>query len=236
MEKESVIARNVRRLGEIIITEGNARPEGEKAVVAMVEGIRQMGLEVLPWNRESSSIQVRSEWLRKSGLASPDWPDLSEEKLLQTLDRWLAPFLRGIWQRPQLKELNLVAIFRTMFTSTQWTSLERFAPSHVTLPSGSRIPLQYANQETPVLAVKLQELFGQTESPKIGGMRIPVVIHLLSPAGRPLAVTQDLRSFWTTTYPGIRTQLRARYPKHHWPENPLQAKPTNRTVRPKYRR
>jgi ATP-dependent helicase HrpB len=232
-EKDSVVARRVRKLGALVLSEGSGRAEGEKATRAMVEGIMQMGLEVLPWSRESSGIQIRSEWLRTRGIAPSGWPDTSRDALMQNLETWLAPSLRGISQRAQLKDLDLVAALRRLFTPGQWADLDRLAPSHIGLPSGSRVALQYENQETPVLAIKLQELFGQTESPRIGGMRIPVVIHLLSPAGRPLSVTQDLRSFWASTYPEIRTQLRARYPKHHWPEDPLKARPTNRTVRTK---
>jgi len=232
-EKESVVARRVRKLWALVLSEGSGRAEGEKATRAMVEGIMQMGLEVLPWSRESSGIQIRSEWLRTRGIAPSGWPDTSRDALMQNLETWLAPSLRGISQRAQLKDLDLVAALRRLFTPGQWADLDRLAPSHIGLPSGSRVALQYENQETPVLAIKLQELFGQTESPRIGGMRIPVVIHLLSPAGRPLSVTQDLRSFWASTYPEIRTQLRARYPKHHWPEDPLKARPTNRTVRTK---
>jgi ATP-dependent helicase HrpB len=232
-EKESVVARKVQRLGALVISEGSERADGEKANRAMVEGIRQMGLDVLPWSRESSGIRVRSEWLRVRGIAPAGWPDTSAEGLTHALEAWLAPSLRGILQRTQLKNLDLVAALRRLFTSGQWADLDRLAPSHIGLPSGSRIALQYESQETPVLAVKLQELFGQTETPRIGGMRIPVVIHLLSPAGRPVSVTQDLKSFWRSTYPEIRTQLRARYPKHYWPEDPLQAKPTSRTVRSK---
>jgi len=232
-EKESVVARKVRRLGALILSEGGGRADGEKAIRAMVEGIKLMGFEVLPWSRESSGIRVRSEWLRARGIAPAGWPDTSREALMQGLETWLAPSLGGVYQRAQLKDLDLVAALRRLFSSGQWADLDRLAPSHIGLPSGSHIALQYANQETPVLAVKLQELFGQTESPRIGGMRIPVVIHLLSPAGRPLSVTQDLKSFWASTYHEIRTQLRVRYPKHYWPEDPLQAKPTNRTVRTK---
>lgn len=234
-EKEAVVARKVQRLGAIVFSEGSGRADGEKATRAMVEGIRQMGLDALPWNRDSRGIRVRSEWIRARGIAPAGWPDTSSEALTHNLEAWLGPSLHGISQRDQLKNLDLVAGLRRLFTSIQWADLDRLAPSHIGLPSGSRIPLKYESQETPVLAVKLQELFGQTESPRIGGMRIPVVIHLLSPAGRPLAVTQDLKSFWTNTYHEIRTQLRARYPKHYWPEDPLQAKPTNRTVRSRKR-
>jgi ATP-dependent helicase HrpB len=136
-----------------------------------------------------------------------------------------------MWKLDQLQRLDLVEIHRAMFSHQQLRELDRLAPSQLQVPSGSRITLDYAPTDHPALSVKLQELFGLTETPRVGGGTIPVTIHLLSPAGRPLAVTQDLRSFWQNVYPDIRKQLRARYPKHPWPENPLTATPTHRTIR-----
>ena len=224
-----VITRNISRLGAIIISEQHIKPHGEKVNVAMVDGVRQLGLECLPWDKETRSLQQRAEWLRKN-LDRPDLPDISNSTLLKTLEDWLVPFLDNIWRRDQIQKLSLMDILHARFTFTQWQDLERLAPSHLNLPSGSRIALDYSGEQ-PVLAVRLQELFGQIETPKIGGGKVNMLVHLLSPAHRPLAVTQDLHSFWTNTYPEIRTQMRARYPKHVWPENPLTAKPTNRTKR-----
>ena len=118
-----------------------------------------------------------------------------------------------------------------MYTHRQLREMDRYAPAMLEVPSGSHIAIDYTPTDSPALSVKLQELFGLTETPRVGGGRVPVTIHLLSPAARPLAVTQDLRSFWTTTYPEIRKQLRARYPKHPWPEDPLTAVPTRRTIK-----
>jgi ATP-dependent helicase HrpB len=228
-----VIARNISRLGAIIISEQNIKLHGEKVSAAMVDGVRQMGLECLPWNKETRSLQQRSGWLRNY-LNRTDLPDISNSTLLKTLEDWLIPFLDTIWRRDQLQKLSLMDILRMRFSFTQWQDLERLAPSHLNLPSGSRITLDYSGEQ-PVLAVRLQELFGQIETPKICGGKVNVLVHLLSPAHRPLAVTQDLHSFWTNTYPEIRTQMRARYPKHVWPEDPLTAKPTNRTLKRKQR-
>ncbi|MGD1046580.1 MAG: ATP-dependent helicase HrpB [Bacteroidota bacterium] len=228
---EMVIARSISRLGAIIISEQNVKLHGEKVSAAMVDGVRQMGLECLPWNEESRSFQQRSEWLRKH-FNPLDVPDISNSMLLNTLEDWLVPFLNTIWRRDQLQKLSLMDILHAQFTFTQWQDLERLAPSHLNLPSGSRIALDYSGEQ-PVLAVRLQELFGQIETPKILGGKVNVLVHLLSPAHRPLAVTQDLHSFWTNTYPEIRTQMRARYPRHVWPDHPLTAKPTNRTVKRK---
>jgi ATP-dependent helicase HrpB len=226
---DMVITRNISRLGAIIISEQHIKPHGEKVNAAMVDGVRQLGLECLPWDKETRSLQQRAEWLRKN-LDRPDLPDISNSTLLKTLEDWLVPFLDNIWRRDQLQKLSLMDILHARFTFTQWQDLERLAPSHLNLPSGSRIALDYSGEQ-PVLAVRLQELFGQIETPKIGGGKVTVLVHLLSPAHRPLAVTQDLHSFWTNTYPEIRTQMRARYPRHVWPDDPLTAKPTNKTKR-----
>jgi ATP-dependent helicase HrpB len=132
-----------------------------------------------------------------------------------------------------LQQLHLADILRGMFSPQQLRDLDRLAPSSLTVPSGSKVALDYTPTEHPALSVKLQELFGLTETPRVGGGAVPVTIHLLSPAARPLAVTQDLRSFWENVYPEIRKQLRARYPKHPWPEDPFTATPTKRTLRRK---
>ena len=194
----------------------------------MIDGIRQIGLDVLPWDKESRAIVSRAEWLRKTRRAS-SLPDLSNAALTATLDVWLAPYLNGIRRIDQLQTLNLSGILRAQFSFDGWRNLERLAPSHLTLPSGTHAALDYS-AEQPVLAVRLQELFGQTNTPTICDGTINVLLHILSPARRPLAVTQDLGSFWKTVYPEIRSQMRARYPKHPWPEDPLTAKPTNKTV------
>ena len=229
--EEAVIAHNISRLGAIVISEQNIELRGEKVIGAMIEGIRQMGLECLPWDNESRSLQQRCEWLRTYRHCT-SLPDISNSVLLKTLGDWLAPFLDTIRRRDQLQKLSMMDILHSRFSYMQWQDLERLAPSHLTLPSGSHITLDYSGEQ-PVLAVRLQELFGQIDTPKICSGKVNLLVHLLSPAHRPLAVTQDLHSFWTTTYPEIRTQMHARYPKHFWPEDPMTAKPTNRTVKRK---
>jgi ATP-dependent helicase HrpB len=152
---------------------------------------------------------------------------------LESLEQWLAPYASGLWKLEHLQRLNLSEMLRARLTRTQTQDLDRMAPSHLQAPGGSRIAIDYPVDGSPVFAVKLQELFGLIETPRIGNGQIPLTIHLLSPASRPLAVTQDLRSFWQNTYPEIRKQLRARYPKHPWPEDPLTAEPTRKTIRRK---
>jgi ATP-dependent helicase HrpB len=228
--EEMVIARNISRLGAVIISEQHIKPQGEKVNAAMVDGIRQMGLTCLPWDKESRAFQQRVQWLRKNSSSMKELPDFSETALLRTLEHWLLPFLDGIWKKEHLAKIPLLKILKSQFTHSLNLQIDSLAPSHLSLPSGTIAALDYSGEQ-PVLAVRLQELFGQTDTPKICSGRVSVLVHLLSPAHRPLAVTQDLHSFWTNTYPGIRTQLRARYPKHVWPEDPLTAKPTNKTKR-----
>ena len=229
--KRQVRARTVRKLGAVVLGEKSLDPAGDGVAPALMEGIRRIGMHCLPWEKESERFRGRIQWARRSIREMSDWPDLSDEALLSSLETWLVPFAGGMWKLDQLQRLDLVEIFRSMFTRKQLGDLDRLAPSHLQVPSGSRVSIDYTPSDHPSLSVKLQELFGLTETPHIGGRTIPVTIHLLSPAARPLAVTQDLRSFWQNTYPEIRKQLRARYPKHPWPEDPLTATPTRRTIR-----
>ena len=194
----------------------------------MIEGIHALGLASLPWLRDVEVFRARSEWLRRTGLITSAWPDLSDEQLLTTMETWLGPFLHGITRRVQLAQLDLLAIVRSMFTYQQLKELDRLAPATLKVPTGSQIRINYAGPQ-PLLPVKLQEMFGQTETPTVGGGTKPVLLHLLSPAGRPLAVTQDLPSFWRSVYPEVRKEMRGRYPKHVWPDDPLSAQPTRRT-------
>jgi len=229
--EESVLARHVTRLGAIILSEKAIAGNDERISSAMMEGIRSMGLQSLPWDKESLSLQSRNAWVRAHRLVEEDWPDLSNQRLLESLESWLKPFLDGIRQRAQLGKLDLPMILKSHLSHQRLQTLERLAPPRLRLPSGSWAAIDYGSGEVPVLAVRLQELFGQTETPRVGRGQILVLIHLLSPARRPLAVTQDLPSFWKKTYPEIRSQLRAKYPKHLWPEDPIAAKPTNKTKR-----
>lgn len=225
-----VMARRVGKLGALLLWEQQI-PDDERISSAMIDGIRGLGLRMLPWDKESQSLRERSEWLRTSGIVGADWPDLSDTRLLGSLELWLLPFLGGKRHLNHLDMLDMAAILRTLFSYDQLRDMEHFAPSHLKLPSGSVAAIDYSSSSQPVLAVRLQELFGQVETPRIGKGNVPLLIHLLSPARRPLAVTQDLQSFWKNVYPEIRNQMRAKYSKHVWPEDPLRATPTNKTKR-----
>ncbi|MGD0589597.1 MAG: ATP-dependent helicase HrpB [Bacteroidota bacterium] len=228
---ETVIARRISRLGAVILSEQHIKPHGEKVISALIDGVKQLGIHCLPWDKDTRSLQQRSEWLRKY-LSPAQWPDLSDSNLINTVEEWLAPFLDGMWKKEQLSTLPLLTILQSKISQSLVRQINFLAPSHLKLPSGSIAALDYSGDQ-PVLAVRLQELFGQIDTPKIFNGKVSVLIHLLSPARRPLAVTQDLHSFWTNVYPEIRIQMRSRYPKHIWPEDPLRAKPTNKTVRKK---
>ena len=228
---QAVVARRVTRLGAVEISEAPLKPPEEILRASLMEGIRLNGFDGLPWREDAVSVRTRSEWLRSQGLAGKHWPDLSEEHLMESLDQWLGPYLEGVTRRTDLERLDLGRIVRAMFSHTQLRDLDRLAPTHVTVPTGSRIPLDYSAGSQPVLAVRLQEMLGETETPTVAGGKVKILLHLLSPAHRPLAVTQDLRSFWKNAYPQVRKDMRGRYPKHPWPENPLEAAPTRRTKR-----
>jgi ATP-dependent helicase HrpB len=230
-EEEAVIMRRAQMLGAVVVAEQTGNSDDNAVRNAMLDGIRRMGLRSLPWTKDALSIKNRSEWLRVQGFAPRDWPDLSDEALFDSLDDWLSPFVNGMTRKAHLARLDMKRVLLSRFTHTQRKLLDTLAPAVLQVPTGSQIVLQYAADSDPVLAVKLQEMFGQTDTPTIADGKAGVVVHLLSPAGRPLAVTQDLRSFWTNAYPDVRKEMRGRYPKHPWPEDPLHAIPTRRTKR-----
>jgi ATP-dependent helicase HrpB len=231
-QAEAVVARRVTRLGAISLAEQELPVSGPDVRVKMLEAVRSLGLSALPWTEAAAGFRARTEWIRRSGCGGTDWPDLSDGRLLATLEEWLGPFMEGTTRRTHLERLNLVKVLRSRLSPDQLRALDRLAPETIAVPTGSHIRLDYATSPGPVLAVRLQEMFGATATPAVGGGKHPVIIHLLSPAGRPLAVTQDLASFWRNAYPQVRKEMRGRYPRHHWPEDPLAALPTRR-VKPR---
>lgn len=228
---EAVVAREEERLGAVVLATRPLREfDADENGRAMLTGLRQMGLSALPWNDELQQWRQRVMSLR-CWLSDSDWPDLSDERLLETLEQWLGPWLSGISRREHLKQLDLGAILNSRFSWEQQQQLDRLAPVALPMPSGSRRRLRYQAGEPPVLAVKLQELFGLRQTPTVCQGQVNVMIHLLSPAQRPIQVTQDLAGFWDRTYAEVRKELKGRYPKHYWPDDPASAVPTAR-VRP----
>ncbi|KUN39404.1 ATP-dependent helicase [Streptomyces longwoodensis] len=223
-----VVARRVERLGAVELA---VRPlkDADPALVrgALLEGLRQEGLGLLRWTPDALVLRQRLAFLRLH--LGPPWPDVSDEALHARVDEWLEPELGRARRRADLARIDAgQALGRLLPWATgEAARLDELAPERVAVPSGSRIRVDYADPERPVLAVKLQEMFGLTETPRVAG--VPLLVHLLSPAGRPAAVTADLASFWKDGYRGVRAELRGRYPKHPWPEDPATAEPTRHT-------
>ncbi len=224
---QAVMARRQRRLGELILEESRLPdPDPELVLTALLEGLRNKGLSCLPWTPALRNWQARVQFLRHVTGPESAWPDVSDDTLLHTLDQWLAPYLTNLSSLNQLKRIDLAWPLQALLSPKQRRAIDTLAPTHLTMPTGSHIPLEYQLGEIPVLAVRLQELFGQCDTPRLVNGRVPVLIHLLSPARRPVQVTQDLTSFWATGYQAVKKELKGRYPKHSWPDDPLQAPPT----------
>jgi len=179
--------------------------------------------------KEARQLRERLDFLHH---VNPDrWPPSSEAELEASLEQWLEPFLAGIRSFSGLDRVDLHQALLNRVDREVRHRLDALAPTHLEVPSGSSIRIDYASPEAPALAVRLQEVFGMTQTPRVGGGRVPLTLKLLSPAHRPVQVTQDLASFWEDAYFEVRKEMRGRYPKHPWPENPLEAEPTRRTKR-----
>jgi ATP-dependent helicase HrpB len=223
-----VEAKRERRLLSLVLEEKPLqKPDAEAVRAAMLDGIRQMGLAALPWSNATKTLRARVAFLHRV-LPEKNWPDWSDDALLASLPDWLGPHLGGISRRAHLDRLDLHAALTDSLDWQQRQALEQLAPTHLDVPSGSRVPLDYDSGDQPILAVRLQEMFGALETPRIAGGRAGVLLHLLSPARRPVQVTQDLASFWANAYKAVKADLKGQYPKHYWPDDPLVAEPTAR--------
>ena len=221
-----VTARRRTRLGAIVLRDAPLREaDSELVTAALIAGIKVEGLGVLPWSPAARGIQSRTAFVRR---LEPGWPDLSDDALLGRLQEWLGPWLGGMRRRADLGRVDLEAALEALLGRERQLMLEMYAPTHVTVPSGSRLPIDYGDPAAPFLAVRLQEVFGWEETPRLGGGRVPLTLHLLSPASRPVQVTRDLAGFWRGTYFEVRRDLKGRYPRHYWPDDPLVAEPTRR--------
>ncbi|MFC5269834.1 ATP-dependent helicase HrpB [Adhaeribacter terreus] len=221
---ERIVARQITKLGALILEESAlAKPDADKIAEVLLEAIREKGISRLPWNEEAAKTRLRLTFLHQ--LDPQKWSDVSDAYLTAELENWLLPHLVGLRSWNDISRLDFKELLLADLSWEQRTEMDRLAPSHFEVPTGSRIPLDYTKPEAPVLAVRLQEVFGMLETPKIGGGKVPLLMHLLSPAHRPVQVTKDLRSFWNSGYFEVRKDLRGRYPKHHWPEDPLKAEP-----------
>ncbi|AWN42155.1 ATP-dependent helicase HrpB [Methylobacterium durans] len=223
----SLRARAVRRLGAINLGERTLPvPADAESAAILARGVSQVGLDALPWTPALRQLVARICFLRAA--EGDVWPDLSDQALVADPESWLAPAILG---RTSLDAVTADDLARALDAFLPWTLRSRLdaeAPTHITVPTGSRIPIAYEAHGEPVLAVRVQELFGLDRHPVIGGGRVPLVLHLLSPASRPIQITRDLPGFWRGSWAAVRSDLRGRYPRHPWPEDPLNEAPTRR--------
>ncbi|MFJ3484625.1 ATP-dependent helicase HrpB [Pseudomonas sp. NPDC090202] len=231
-EREGVFrAERQRKAGELIISREPLTGLDDSArAQALLALVRRKGLELLPWTPELRQWQARVGLLRQLDLQKQDaseWPDVGNDALLDTLEHWLAPYLGKVTRLSHFANLDLSSILHNLLPWPLPQRLEEQAPHHLSVPSGSSVRLDYS-EHPPILAVRLQELFGLADTPRIANGRQIVKLHLLSPARRPVQVTQDLASFWNNTYAEVKKDLKGRYPKHYWPDDPLVAEPTAR--------
>jgi ATP-dependent helicase HrpB len=228
---QAVRARKREKLGAMVLKETQIHnPASDQGLKALVEGIQEEGLAILPWNKASRQLQQRMSFMHH---VDSSWPEATDDALLLRLEDWLTPHLLGMKSRNDLQKLNVAMMLESWLSWQERKALDEYAPTHINVPSGSRIPIDYSEPSAPALAVRLQEMFGLADSPRIGNGRIPLTIHLLSPAQRPVQVTRDLASFWKDAYYEVKKDLKGRYPKHYWPEDPWNAVPTNR-ARPRH--
>ncbi|MGN6280296.1 ATP-dependent helicase HrpB [Frateuria sp.] len=216
-----------RRFGAIVLERRSVPVQPQDALPALLAAVRSRGIDALPWSDTARRLRARMQalagWMPELGL-----PDVSDPALLASLEHWLGPYLQGKRKLDALGADELSQALATLFDYEQRRQLDQYAPESLTVPSGQARKLEYAPGEPPVLAVKLQELFGLADTPRVAGGRVPVTLHLLSPAGRPIQVTQDLKGFWERTYPEVKKELKGRYPRHPWPDDPWSATPTHR--------
>ena len=227
-QRADVVARRRVHVGAATLREDPFDAPLERLHGALLDGVRQTGLGLLPWDRATRDLRARAAFVATTP-AGDDWPAMDDKSLLADLEAWLLPFLGTARRRGDLAAVPLADALSHRLGWDRARRLDDLAPTHVPVPSGRSVRLSYDDGHGPVLAVKLQEMFGATDTPRVAG--VPVVVHLLSPAGRPLQVTSDLPGFWSGAYAEVRAEMRGRYPKHPWPEDPTTATPTARTTR-----
>ena len=230
-DSASLRARRSRRLGVLVLAE-QLKPVAPNAENAkqLAEGIAALGIGKLPWSKAQMQLRNRVSFLRRS--EGDEWPDLSDNTLARTVAEWLAPFLTGKTALAQIGADDLAAALDALIPWNLLHRLDAEAPTHFTASTGSAVPIDYDAEQGPTISIRVQELFGLATHPSIAGGRVPLVIELLSPAHRPVQVTRDLPGFWRGSYKDVKTEMRGRYPKHPWPDDPLSA-PATRRAKPR---
>ena len=226
-EQQRVRVRRVKSLGAIPLRETQImNASNEDVLDVLIEALEELGLEQLHWSKEAKILRQRVNFLNQHNMAFPDFSDVY---LLEHLDVWLAPYLNGLSSLRACQNLDFYNILLGQMSFEQTQTLDRLAPSKLKVASGSHIAIDYSNPDQPILAVRLQEMFGTKSTPSVLGGKVKLMIHLLSPASRPMQVTQDLESFWANTYDEVKKELRGKYKKHYWPDDPLTAVATSKT-------
>ncbi|MET0497038.1 MAG: ATP-dependent helicase HrpB [Steroidobacteraceae bacterium] len=227
---QAVIAQRERWLGALKLEERRLeQPDAGRMIAAMLDGVREIGIQQLPWSKEARALQSRIVFAAAYDKRET-WPAVTDAELEGTLDEWLSPWLASVSRRDHLGRLDMHAILLGLLHWNQQQRLNEFAPTHLAVPSGSHIPIDYSGT-APKVSVRLQEVFGLRDSPSIADRSVPLTLELLSPAHRPVQVTKDLMSFWARGYVEVKKELKGRYPKHYWPDDPLTAEPTARARR-----
>ncbi|MCX8957781.1 ATP-dependent helicase HrpB [Erwinia psidii] len=218
-----------QQIGELVLTsQPLSKPDEDELHPAMLRWVRLKGLSVLNWTPQAEQLRLRmvcaARWLPEE-----NWPAAGENDLLASLESWLLPAMRGVRDARGLKQIDVAAALLPLLTWSCRQQLDTLLPTHYTVPSGNRLPVRYDEEKPPVLAVRLQEMFGEAQNPCVAGGRLALVLELLSPAQRPVQITRDLAAFWQGAYPEVRKEMKGRYPKHLWPDDPANAQPTRRT-------
>ncbi|WP_336218557.1 ATP-dependent helicase HrpB [Citrobacter amalonaticus] len=218
-----------KRIGELTVSvQPLAKPSEDELHQAMLNGIRDKGLSVLNWTPAAQQLRIRLHCAAK-WLPEYDWPAVDERSLLATLENWLLPHMAGVHSLRGLKSLDIHQALSGLLNYSQQQRLVSSLPTHYTVPTGSRIAIRYHDDNPPALAVRMQEMFGEATTPTIAEGRVPLVLELLSPAQRPLQITRDLSAFWQGSYREVQKEMKGRYPKHVWPDDPANSAPTRRT-------
>ena len=217
----------MRKIGSLVLSDQTrpVTPDAESAKL-LAEGISRLGIGKLPWSKAQLQFRDRVNFLRR--VQGKEWPDLSNEVLECTSGEWLTPFLAGKTGRADIGPEDLAAALDALVPWNLRKRLDAEAPTHFSAPSGSQVPIDYEAEEGPKLAIRVQELFGLAVHPAVARGRVPLLIELLSPAHRPVQMTRDLPGFWRGSYKDVKAEMRGRYPKHPWPDDPLVAMATRR--------
>lgn len=228
-QEQAIVAREQRQLGSLILASRAVEIDDTQRSAIIIQAMTSLGLDVLPWTDEARQLCARVELLRQTSTQdSATWPEFSESALLSALSDWLEPWLTGVTRQSHFSKIPLLQALKFRLGPERHAVLTQLMPETLVLPTGTRTRIDYMDDLAPMAAMRMQEVFGLATTPRIAGGRLPITFKLLSPAGRPLQVTRDLASFWQNAYSDVRKDMRGRYPKHYWPENPLEAEPTRR--------